>query len=146
MNDFETEPNLKKIDNEGLNGLTRDDARPDIRACGGWRQGQDDFFDIRLPVSAILIKKEKERKRAYNCIIMNVEHGNFTPMDFSLTGGEGPETSMFHRRITQKKANKTEGKYEQVQILIRYKLSNFEVSFVVYQRKSFRKKKLGCLG
>ena len=62
---------LKKIENEGLNGLTGDDARPDVRARGVWRQGQNVFFDIRLantnarsqkhlPVSAILKKHEKE--------------------------------------------------------------------------------------
>ena len=54
---------------------------------------------------------------------MNVEHGTFTTFVFSLTGGEGPETSMFHKHITQKIANKTEEKYEQVQTLIRCKLS-----------------------
>ena len=54
---------------------------------------------------------------------MNVEHGNFTPLVFSLTGGEGPETSMFPKHIFQKIANKTEEKYEKVQTLIRYKLS-----------------------
>ena len=35
---------------------------------------------------------------------MNVEHGTFTPLFFSLTGGEGPDTSMFHK---EKIANKT---------------------------------------
>ena len=32
---------------------------------------------------------------------MNVEHGTFTPLVFSLTGGEGPETSMFDTHIAQ---------------------------------------------
>ena len=83
-----------------------------------WRQGQNVFFDIHLtntnvrsqkhlPVSAILKKHEKEKKRAYNSRIINVEHGTFTPLVFSLTGGEGPETSMFHKHIAQKIANKT---------------------------------------
>ena len=37
LNDVEVEPKLQKIDNEGLNGLTGDDARPDIKPvkCGG---------------------------------------------------------------------------------------------------------------
>ena len=73
------------------------------------------FFDIRLtntnvrsqehlPVSAILKKHEKEKKRAYNSRIMNVEHGTFTLLVFSLKGGEDPETSMAHKHIAQKKA------------------------------------------
>ena len=32
FNDVEIEPKLQKIDNEGLNSLTVDDARPNIRA------------------------------------------------------------------------------------------------------------------
>ena len=73
LNDVEVEPKLQKIDNEGLNGLTGDDARPDIRARGVWRQGQNAFFDIRLTntnarsqkhlsVSAILKKQEKKKR------------------------------------------------------------------------------------
>ena len=54
---------------------------------------------------------------------MNVEHVTFTPLFSSLTGGEGPETSMLHKHIAQKIANKTEGKHEKVQRLIRCKLS-----------------------
>ena len=50
---------------------------------------------------------------------MNVEDGTFTSLVFSLTGGEGPETSMFNKRIAQKIANKTEEKYRKVQTLIR---------------------------
>ena len=47
-------------------------------------------------------KHEKEKKRAYNSRIMNVEHGTFTPLVFSLTGGEGQEASIFHKNIIQK--------------------------------------------
>ena len=74
-----------------------------------------------LPVSPILKKHEKDKKRAYNSRIMNLEHG--TPLAFSLTGGEGPATSIFHKHIAQKIANKTEEKHEKVQTLIRCKLS-----------------------
>ena len=133
MNDVEVKPKPQKIENEGLNGLTGDNARPDIRARGTWRQGQNAFFDIHLTnpntrsqkylPGAILKKHKKEKKRAYNSRIMNVEHGTFTPLVFSLTGGEGPETSMFHKDIAQKIANKTEEKYEKFQTLIRCKLS-----------------------
>ena len=123
MNDVEVEPKLQnKVDNEELNALTGDDARPNIKACWVWRQGQNAFFDIRLtntnacskknlPVSTILKKHEKEKQRACNSRIMNVEHGTYTPLVFSLTSGEGPETSFFHEHIVQKIANKTEEKF-----------------------------------
>ena len=54
---------------------------------------------------------------------MNVEHGTLTRLVFSLLGGEGSETSMFHKHITQKIADKREEKYKKVQIMIRCKLS-----------------------
>ena len=125
---------IQKIENEELNGLTGGYARPDIRAGEVWRQGQNAFFDIRLtnanacsqkdlPVCTILKKHENEKKRTYNSRIMNVEHGAVTALVFSLTGGEGPETSMFHKHIAQKIANKTEERHEKVQTLIRCKLS-----------------------
>ena len=81
------------------------------------------FFDIRLTnanansqknqtVESILKNHEKEKKRAYNSRIMNVEHEAFTPLVFSLTGGEGPEAPMFHKHIAQKISAKTEENYK----------------------------------
>ena len=54
---------------------------------------------------------------------MNVEHGTFPPLVYSLRGGEGPETSMFHKHITQKYCEKNEEKCEKVLSVIRCKLS-----------------------
>ena len=54
---------------------------------------------------------------------MYVEHGTFTPLVFSLTGGECLETSMFHKHIAQKYSEKNEKKYEKVLSLIRCRLS-----------------------
>ena len=99
-----------------------------------WRPGQNAFFDIRLinvnensqehqTVENILKKHEKEKRRAYNNRIMNVEHGTFIALDFSLTEGEVPETSTFHKHIAQKYCEKNEGKYEKILSLITCKLS-----------------------
>ena len=54
---FEVEPKLQKIDNEGLNGLTGDDARPDIRPGEVWRQGQNAFFANHLKNTMLDHKK-----------------------------------------------------------------------------------------
>ena len=45
---------------------------------------------------------------AHNSPIMNVEHRTFTPLVFLLTGGKGPETSMFYEHIAQRISTKTE--------------------------------------
>ena len=54
---------------------------------------------------------------------MNVEYGTFTPLVFSLTGGEGLEASTFHKHIAQKISAKTEENYNRVLSLVRCKLS-----------------------
>ena len=133
-NDVETEPDLQAITTERLRGLSNDQCKPDIQARGVWRDAQNTYFDIgvtninsesqkHLPIKTILMKHEKEKKRSYNSRIMNVEHGTFTPLVFSVLGAEGPETSTFHRYIATKIASKTEERYEKVLSLIRCKLS-----------------------
>ena len=80
---------------------------------------------------------------------MNVENRTFTPLVFSLTGGKGPETSIFHKHIAQKIANKTEERYEKVQTLIRCKLSFLILRPVLLRirgSRSISKDSVSCLG
>ena len=133
--DVETEPPLQPLDGEIVNGLTGDESRPDVRARGVWRPGQNAFFDIRvtntnsdsqshLNPAKIFQKNQQERKkRQYNQRIMNVEHGTFTPLIFSINGGEGSECSAYHKHIADKIASKTNERYEHVINWIRTKLS-----------------------
>ena len=71
-NDVEAEPELQPIQTERLDGLTGDNAHPDIRARGVWRAAQNAYFDVRLTnvnaesqkhlaVDKILKKHEKEK-------------------------------------------------------------------------------------
>ena len=58
-NDVETEPKLQPLSGEQTSGLTGDEARPDIRARGIWRPGQNGYFDVRIIItiySLILIE------------------------------------------------------------------------------------------
>ena len=72
QNDVEIEPALQKVYNDIIDGRTEDEARPDIRAGGVWRQEQSAFFDIPLTnvnansqknqtVETILKNHEKEK-------------------------------------------------------------------------------------
>ena len=54
---------------------------------------------------------------------MNVEHGTFTPLVFSLTGSEIPEAFLFHKHVAQKIFANTEENYDRVLSLIRCKFS-----------------------
>ena len=134
VNDVEIEPNLQPLDGEIFQGLTGDAAKPDIRARGVWRDGQNAFFDVRVtnPHSAsqchlttekVLEKHEQEKKRNYNRRVMEVEHGTFTPLVFAVSGGMGKECSMFHRHVAEKIATKTGERYGKVICTIRCKLS-----------------------
>ena len=62
------------MDNEQFNGLKEDNARPDIRAKGVWRNAQNAYFDVRvtnvnsdpqrkMTVEKILSKHEQDQKK-----------------------------------------------------------------------------------
>ena len=132
--DVEIEPQLQNVHGEQIEGLVGDESRPDIRARGFWRNGQNAYFDVRVtntnsrsqvntPVENILKKHENEKKRHYNRRIMDIEHGTFTPLVFSLNGGIGTECSMFHKHVAEKIANKTDECYEKIISFIQCKLS-----------------------
>ena len=132
--DIETEPALQPVEGELIDGLAGENARPDIRARGVWRPGQNAFFDVRVTntnskyqvetsTMKCLEKHEKEKKRQYNNRIMNIEHGTFTPLVFSITGVMGKECSRFHKHMADKISKKNEEKYSDVVNVIKCKLS-----------------------
>ena len=134
QNDVETEPPLQPLNGEQIPGLTGDEVRPDIRARGVWRNGQNAYFDIRVTNTnaeaqkhiepmKILEKHEKEKKRQYNARIMNIEHGTFTPLVFSVCGSLGPECSKFHKHLANKISMKSGEPYEKIFSIIRCRLS-----------------------
>ena len=54
----------------------------------------------------MLLRHEKEKRAEYNRRIMNIEHGTFTPLVFSLSGVLGKECSMFQKHMAKKIAKK----------------------------------------
>ena len=71
-----------------MTGLTGEESRPDIRARGVWRKGQNAYFDMRITdcntvsqknksLEKIMKTHEADKKRQYNNIIMNIEHGTY---------------------------------------------------------------------
>ena len=71
----------------------------------------------------MLLKHEKEKKREYNRRIMNIEHGTFTLLIFSVSSVLGKECSMFHKHMAEKTAKKFNKSYEKVITVIKCKLS-----------------------
>ena len=104
----------------GIRRVRTSGRRQDIRARGFWSAGQGAFFDIRVlhpnasnnhstTTAAAYRKHETAKKREYAQRIREVEHGVFTPLVFSTTGGMGREAATFYKRLAHKIASK-EGK------------------------------------
>ena len=46
-------------------------------------------------------RNEREKKNAYNERILNIEHGSFTPLVFTIQGGMSRECHMFYKRLSE---------------------------------------------
>ena len=118
--DVEIEPKLTPLTGEVLGSRTANttnEARLDIRAHVVWERGQQAFLDLRVFNSnacrylnkSCHVMNEEEKKRAYNERVLQIEHGTFTPLIFSIYGSMGRECSYvrfiqdypiyFHRNV-----------------------------------------------
>ena len=112
--DVELEPVLQDISGERLHkGYKKaQDARLDIHALGLWERHQSAFFDVRvcrpnavsnwnLEPQQIYRIHENKKKRLYSERLLDFEHGTFTPLPFTTTGGMGKECLKYHSRLAQ---------------------------------------------
>ena len=88
------------------------DARKDIHACGFWERHRSAIFDVRvchpnvescwdLEPQQIYRSHENEKKHLYSRRVLDIEHGTFTPLVFTTTGGMGKKCFMYHSRLAQ---------------------------------------------
>ena len=138
------EPALSPLTGEEFNersAILSDDARLDIKARGFWQAGQLAFFDIRVfnPLAKRYanqgLKKcfeinEKEKKKSYGERILQIEHGSFTPLVFSATGGMGRETTKFYSRLAETLGEKKNISYSLMVTWLRRKISFSLISAV----------------
>ena len=80
--DVETEPSLQPIEGKNVNGITGDNARPDVRARCVWRDANTNTSQQNVKTEKVSLRHEKETKQGYNRRIMNIEHGAFTLISF----------------------------------------------------------------
>ena len=109
------EPKLLPLSGEELHGRTTNrsnEARLDITARGFWNRGQQAFFDLRVfdPNACRYLNKslqqchamsEHEKKRSYNERVLQVDHGTFTPLVFSVYSSMRRECNIFYSRLPQ---------------------------------------------
>ena len=113
-NDVEIEPVLQDITSEELSKAANKapNARLDIHAKWFWKKQRSAFFDIRvcypnaqtykdLELSKIYEMHEEEKKRKHTERVNEIEHGTFTPLIFTTTGGMSKECKTFHTRLAQ---------------------------------------------
>ena len=131
------EPPLQPLSGETLEARsanTDDGARLDIRARGFLNAAQDAFFDVRVfypnassnrstATSSAYRRHEQAKKRQYGQRVREVEHGVFTPLVFSSTGGMGREAITFYKRLADMLSQKRQHPYPTVMGWLRCRLS-----------------------
>ena len=131
--DVKVEPELLPLHNTDLNGNNAEKARLDVSAIGVWAPQERTFIDVRIfhpnapsyvnkDVPKLYVTHEKEKKRAYNERIINVEKGSFTPIVMTATGGMGNEAKLFHKRMALLISQKRNEEYSHVLNYIRTRL------------------------
>ena len=136
--DVSIEPLLQPLEGENLDYATanrEEHARSDIKARGFWGSNrQCAFFDIkvfnpntqsnrRTTLESCYKREEKKKKRCYEQRILEIEHGTFTPLVFSTSGGMGRLAKTFFARLASLLANKRQAKYATTMGLIRCQIS-----------------------
>ena len=133
------EPGLIPLSGEFLIERTAnrsEEARLDIAARGFWVSGQKAFFDIRVfnPTAGryknrklnkafeMNEKEKKEKKKAYNQRVLEVEQGSFTPLVFNAMGGIGREARTCYNRLSELLADKRKEHLSVVTTWVRRKM------------------------
>ena len=107
------EPELQPLEGENMkykSAKKEDHARSDLRVLGFWGRKRRAFFDVTAfapcarshansSLKQLFRKEEKRKNREYGERIRNVEHGDFSPLVFSTTGGMGPQASMVVKHL-----------------------------------------------
>ena len=131
------EPTLQPVTGELLSGasaITDDGARLDIAASGFWGgRYERAFFDVRIfnphapsnrqSISTCYRKHENLKKRAYEQRVREIEHGSFTPLVLSATGGLGNAATVCYKRLASLIALKRDQPYSSTMSWLRCTLS-----------------------
>ena len=133
----EVEPSLQPFSGESFqyrSANVEDGARLDVVANGFWERGQKAYFDVKVfnpfapthcsvSLPQCYRRAELEKKRKYEERIREVEHGTFSPLVFSCTGGMGPLATVVYKRIATLLSEKNGQSYSMTLHWLRCKLS-----------------------
>ena len=134
--DVAVEPTSIPLTGENMkykSAIIGNEARLDVRVRGFWIYGQQAFLDVRVfdPNASRYVNvslpqcyrgNESEKKRHYSERILQVDHGSFTPLVFSIYGGMGREYQMFYSKLAELIADKRKSSKSIVSSWIRTKI------------------------
>ena len=132
----EIEPRLQPLSGEVLppGSNIDDESRLDFAGKGFWQNSEMAFFDVKVfspfakshvnkNLDALFKSEEKKKKDKYNDRVIQIEHGSFTPVVLSSSGGFGREGSCFVSRLIDKIAEKQGTEKSLVANYVRSKVS-----------------------
>ena len=132
------EPHLQPLQGEALHNQSsnrQNGARLDIAADGFWGSRHERaFFDVRVfnpyapsnrnsQLTTCYRSHENAKKRSYDQRIREVEHGSFTPLVLSCTGGMGRAAINTYKRLATLISTKRDDIYSNTMGWIRCRLS-----------------------
>ena len=130
----QVEPPLQPVTGETLTyatANTEDGACLDISVEGFWgNRYQRAFFDVRvfnpnapsyrnLQSALVYRRQERQKQRAYEKRVRNVELGSFTPLIFLTSGGMSRLTSVAYKRLASMLSGKRDQPYSLVMAWLR---------------------------
>ena len=146
------EPSLQHTTSETVSYRTanvEEGAHLDIKAQGFWgNDRQCAFFDVRvintlahtyrsLPMATCYRRNKQGKRRAYDQRVREVEHGYFSPLVFSVSGGMGPTAKVVYKKLAAIIASKHDQPYSQIINWLRCRLSfSLLRSFMMCLRRS----------
>ena len=100
--------------------------------------------NAHLSPEALFRQAELSKKRQYGQRIQNVEHGDFTPLVFTCTGGIGPQSQIVLRRLAEKISEKQGTHISVVSGWLRARLSFSLLRTTLLCLRATRRKKFYC--
>ena len=132
------EPTLQPLSGETFplkSTNVEDRARLDVKAQNFWDNSRSSaFFDVRVfnshapsncktSTTTCYRRHELEKRRTYERRIIEVEHGTFTPIVLSTSGGWGPSATVAFRRLAGLLADKLTQPYSRTLGLLRCRIT-----------------------
>ena len=152
--DVQVEPSLIPLSGQQFSRSSNHEsgARLDISARGLWNPMERAFLDVRIfhpnapsnrskSLPQLYASHENEKKRTYNDRIIQVEHGTFTPLFFSTSGGESPECRKYHQRLATLISERRKESYAETMTYIRRRMRFCILRTTLVSVRGYRKPK-----